>query len=70
MKITSKVLLYFGLDSGMLEFFTHKETSIVLWITACESQAVIQRTIDVSRIFASQFGGTHANKQEVEFILA
>jgi hypothetical protein len=24
MKKSAKVLLYFGLDSGMLEFFTHK----------------------------------------------
>jgi hypothetical protein len=40
MKKSSKVLLYFGLDCGMLEkkkFFTH--------------QAVIQRTIDVSPAF-------------------
>jgi hypothetical protein len=35
MKKSAKVLLNFGLDCGMLEFFTHKP-------------AVIQRKIDVS----------------------
>jgi hypothetical protein len=36
MKKSTKVLLYFGLDCGMLEFF---------------SRAVIQRTTDVSPFF-------------------
>ncbi len=40
MKKSAKVLLYFGLDCGMLEFFTH--------------QALIQRTIDVSPAFLEQ----------------
>ncbi len=35
------MLLYFGLDCGMLEFFTH----------------IIQRTINVSPIFGAQFRG-------------
>ncbi len=37
MKKSAKVLLYFGLDCRMLEFFTHRD--------------VIQRTIDVSPAF-------------------
>jgi hypothetical protein len=39
MKKSAKVLLYFGLDCGMMKFFTYN------------LQASIQRTIDISPAF-------------------
>jgi hypothetical protein len=61
MKNSAKVLLYFGLDCGMLEFFTHKPES--------KKQVIFEHSSE-EKITVGAHTNRDSSKQEVGLIFA